>query len=115
MYNYKNLSDYKKELESNKENVATKVDFAIKLAEKAPEILSQIIGKPCQAVNYQSAYGNYTITVREQNAGKLLAQYLELSSGVRIVAETRDRLDLKLVYNKLKSGVLGESGVQVQA
>ena len=113
--NFRNLNEYKLALKFENDSMANKVDIAIRLAEKAPEILSKITGKPCKAVNYQSAYGNYTVTIREQNCDRILAQYIELLPGVRIVAETENRLDLKLVYNTLKSGVISESRVQIQA
>lgn len=114
--NYRNLNEYKLALKFENDSLNNKIDIAIRLAEKAPEILSQIIGKPCKAVNYQSAYGNYTVTIREQNCDRILAQYIELLPGVRIVAETEDRLDLKLVYNTLKSGVIdSESRIPLQA
>ena len=114
--NFRNLNEYKLALKFEQDNVSNKIQVAIEIAEKAPELISNAIGKEFKATGYNSSYGNYTTYIKEVTDKPTIGQYIEIMPGVRIVAEASDKLDLKKIYNTLKSGVLNsESRVQVQA
>ena len=96
--------------------MSNKIQVAIEIAEKAPELISNAIGKKeFKATGYNSSYGNYTTYIKEVTDKPTIGQYIELMPGVRVVAEASDKLDLKKIYKVLKSGVISESRIQVQA
>lgn len=113
--NYRNLSEYKLALKFEQDNVSNKIQVAIEIAEKAPELVSNAIGKEFKATGYNSSYGNYTTYIKEVTDKPTIGQYIELMPGVRVVAECSDKLDLKKIYKVLKSGVISESRIPIQA
>ena len=113
--NYRNLNEYKLALKFENDNVSNKIQVAIEIAEKAPELISNAIGKEFKATGYNSSYGNYTTYIKEVTDKPTIGQYIEIMPGVRIVAEASDKLDLKKIYNTLKSGVISESRIPIQA
>lgn len=113
--NYRNLNEYKLALKFEQDNVSNKIQVAIEIAEKAPELISNAIGKEFKATGYNSSYGNYTTYIKEVTDKPTIGQYIEIMPGVRVVAECSDKLDLKKIYKVLKSGVISESRIQVQA